>query len=121
MRETCNDDMVETSSDNKHHLTGLNGLRIIAALLLLSGHVSQQYFASWKVSVVPFMPEGALTLFFVLSGFLASYTQYGNVNFSIRKYYRKKILRILPVYYVYIAVVAAVFLLQGKSNEILCG
>ncbi len=110
------------SQKNKNYLTGLNGLRIIAALLILFGHIAQDCYGSWSKQMggESFLPGGGLVLFFVLSGFLASYTLQINPDFSVKNYYKKKVLRILPLYYLYIVFSLIAFSLIGKSSVLLC-
>jgi hypothetical protein len=56
------------------HLSGLNGLRAIAALSVVIGHVFQDTFGNWGISGLH-LPifKGGVTLFFVISGFLITY------------------------------------------------
>ncbi len=56
------------------HLTGLNGLRAIAALSVVIGHTFQYTFGNWGIPVLQ-LPifKGGVTLFFVISGFLITY------------------------------------------------
>ena len=88
------------------HFPGLNGIRAIAAIIVVVFHTDQwsHYFGLpsigfWKTG----MHSYAVVLFFVLSGFLITYllmtekVNYGKVDF--RKFYIRRILRIWPVYY----------------------
>mgnify|MGYP003392353981 FL=1 len=56
------------------HLSGLNGLRAIAAISVVIGHVFQDTFGNWGISGLH-LPifKGGVTLFFVISGFLITY------------------------------------------------
>jgi peptidoglycan/LPS O-acetylase OafA/YrhL len=91
---------------NPIYFPGLNGLRAIAAMIVMIFHTDQfsHYFG-----LVPYgfwrtrMQSYAVILFFVLSGFLITYLlvkekeKEGLVN--IRNFYIRRILRIWPVYY----------------------
>lgn len=111
-------------SSKSIHLPGLNGLRAIAALSVLWGHCMQRDFGNWGISEwkLPFLSDG-VTLFFVISGFLITYLllneqeQSGTV--SIPKFYMRRILRIWPIYYGYLAVVIVVLALCGSISDII--
>lgn len=87
------------------YFPGLNGIRSIAATLVIFMHFNQ--FA-YLFRLSRFYPETSLaniavTMFFVLSGFLITYLlleeklQYGTISLS--KFYIRRILRIWPLYY----------------------
>lgn len=88
------------------YFPGLNGIRAIAAVLVVIFHTDQwsHYFGIesigfWQTE----MHSYAVVLFFVLSGFLITFLllkekeQYGKINYL--KFYTRRILRIWPVYY----------------------
>lgn len=89
------------------HLSGLNGLRAIAALSVMWGHTFQKDFGDWGVEglKLPVVADG-VTLFFVISGFLITYLllheQEQSHTVSIPKFYMRRILRIWPIYYLYL-------------------
>lgn len=95
------------SSEGKFYLPGLLGLRFIAAFAVFFGHLEQA--KEWvKIPAFPFPFSGTMagdgvTLFFVLSGFLITHlllseqTHFGRV--SVSSFYRRRILRIWPLYY----------------------
>ena len=91
------------------HLPGLNGLRAIAALSVLWGHTFQPDFGNWGVEgySLPVVADG-VTLFFVLSGFLITYLlmneQDQDKKVNIPKFYMRRVLRIWPIYFLYMAV-----------------
>jgi len=58
-------------------------------------------------------------VFFVVSGFLAGLRPSSNI--PLKEYYRKKVKRILPLYYFYIVVAIGVFVLMGRSDEVING
>jgi peptidoglycan/LPS O-acetylase OafA/YrhL len=95
---------------SKVYLKGLDGLRGIAALLVVFGHVELLKKANGFKNVSdgggPFflyLGSHAVTFFFVLSGFLITFLllkereKYGTI--SVKKFYIRRILRIWPVYY----------------------
>ena len=91
------------------HLPGLNGLRAIAALSVMWGHTFQSDFGDWGVEGfrLPSVADG-VTLFFVISGFLITYLllheQEQSRTVSIPKFYMRRILRIWPIYYLYLLI-----------------
>jgi peptidoglycan/LPS O-acetylase OafA/YrhL len=96
----------EASSD--HHIPSLDGLRGIAILLVLAYH-----FASFGTNALTNPVAYALTyfgwigvdLFFVLSGFLITgiLLDMRNVESRWRTFYARRVLRILPLYYLFLA------------------
>jgi peptidoglycan/LPS O-acetylase OafA/YrhL len=95
---------------NKTYLKGLDGLRGIAAIMVIFGHV-ELLKKSFSLANIydgggPFflyLGTHAVTFFFVLSGFLITYLlikekEIGN-GISIKNFYLKRVLRIWPVYY----------------------
>jgi peptidoglycan/LPS O-acetylase OafA/YrhL len=93
----------------KVYLPGLNGVRFIAASMVLIHHTEQGKSTvgldNWFSPGHPFVHHGDLgvTLFFVLSGFLISYlllTELGATGtVNVRHFYIRRILRIWPLYY----------------------
>jgi len=91
------------------HLPGLNGIRSIAALIVLFGHIDQM-LPGFGISTfnIPFAPRYGVTLFFVLSGFLITFLllkekeSYSKIQ--ITKFYIRRILRIWPLYFLAILV-----------------
>lgn len=95
----------------KIYFKNLDGIRFIAALLVILHHA--QFFKShFKVDAFSFLNEAfvstgriGVNLFFVLSGFLISYlllseqAQTGTINF--KNFYVRRILRIWPLYLAY--------------------
>lgn len=91
------------------HLPGLNGLRALAALSVLWGHTFQGIFGDWQLNGggwnLPVVYDG-VTLFFVISGFLITYLllneQERSRKISVGKFYMRRILRIWPIYFLYL-------------------
>jgi peptidoglycan/LPS O-acetylase OafA/YrhL len=119
--------MSNTGTHEKVHLKGLNGLRAIAALGVLVGHaiagtkdfnlnpclLGADKFNSPKIY---FFADFSVTIFFALSGFLITYLlllekKSGSINIS--HFYIRRILRIWPLYYLYILLCFAFNFLFG--------
>ncbi|MCX6112642.1 MAG: acyltransferase [Proteobacteria bacterium] len=93
---------------NKIYFPSLNGLRFIAASLVMIYHVEflKVRFGLKNYASVPFFniigPLGVI-LFFVLSGFLITYLLLSEQNktntISIKDFYIRRILRIWPLYF----------------------
>ena len=98
------------------YVKGLNGLRAIAAMVLLWGHIPQDSFAQWEISSLP-LPVCCAYVFFVLSGFLAGYLLKEKI--ILVDYYKKKAKRILPLYYSYILITIIFYLVIGRGNDII--
>ena len=91
------------------HLKGLNGLRAIAAISVLVGHISSTTFCNYNFRL-PVCNVGGygVTLFFVISGFLITYLllleKEKTSDIKIGKFYIRRILRIWPIYYLFILI-----------------
>lgn len=98
------------------HFHGLNGLRAICAIAVVISHIT---LALKDFYVYPYIfgqqangnPQGidlagyGVTIFFVISGFLITYllqaeNQIHPIN--VKKFYLRRILRIWPLYYLYL-------------------
>jgi peptidoglycan/LPS O-acetylase OafA/YrhL len=96
----------------KVYFTSLNGLRFIAAFMVIIHHLEQiklffglpSVFYAWPV--IKIMGELGVTLFFTLSGFLITYLllaekeKYKTID--VKKFYIRRVLRIWPLYYLII-------------------
>jgi peptidoglycan/LPS O-acetylase OafA/YrhL len=99
----------------KTKLPGLNGLRAIAASLVLFTHVFQiagEMGDSWAENFGykhPLLGTEMVNLFFVISGFIITYILYKEKNetgtISLYRFYFKRALRIWPLYFGVIAIV----------------
>ncbi len=107
------------------YFPGLDALRFWAAIVVVIGHIDQfksffrvddkYHHGIFQISL-PFLDEplgglsawDAVTLFFVLSGFLITYlllAELGETNtINVRKFYIRRILRIWPLYYLIIGI-----------------
>ena len=90
----------------------LDGLRAIAALFVIALHVSvyTRYFPGWQGAYIRQLSSG-VTIFFLLSGFLL-YRPFvaarvsGRDRIRIRDYARRRLLRIVPAYWLALTVLA---------------
>lgn len=102
------------------HLPGLNGLRAIAALSVMWGHVFQSTFGDWGFVgfALPVVDDG-VTLFFVISGFLITYLllheKEKTQDVCVSKFYIRRVLRIWPIYYLYLVIALSVTGLWSQS------
>lgn len=116
---------MSASIENKVSLTyfpNLNALRFIAASMVLIGHTEQiKGFHNFKCYFheFPFIFQGghlAVIFFFVLSGFLITHiikTKLSADKFSVSNFYKKRIVRIWPLYY--FIIVLGLFVIPNLS------
>lgn len=105
-------------SNEKVFLPGLNGIRAIAAMAVVISHINNRldYFKLPKGELLDLASYG-VTMFFTLSGFLITYllllemAKTGTID--IKKFYMRRVLRIWPLYYVYLLIV---ILMSGINN-----
>lgn len=91
----------------KIHLPGLNGLRFIAAFLVIIDHTElfKSYLGLptlWATSYSAYLGAFGVSIFFVLSGFLITYLlleEQKEGPIQIKNFYLRRILRIWPLYY----------------------
>jgi len=118
----------------KIYFPNLNGLRFIAALLVIIHHIEQFKSLSnisynWiEIPFVVIIGKLGVVLFFVLSGFLITYLLLSEEDsfktISIRKFYIRRILRIWPLYFLIIILAMFVlpeihfFTLPGFEKEV---
>ncbi len=104
-------------------LPGLNGLRAIAAISVVVAHVTLEKIADFGFpNTFNFaLADYAVTLFFVISGFLITFLllkeQQAFGSIQIRKFYLRRILRIWPLYYFYILLILAFLFITNKTND----
>lgn len=110
-------------SKAKFYFPNLNGLRFIAALMVIFHHI-EQYKKIYNISnywnTMPFIQlfgKLGVDLFFVLSGFLITYImlfeERQNKKILIWDFYKRRILRIWPLYF--LIVLLAFFVLPNSS------
>jgi peptidoglycan/LPS O-acetylase OafA/YrhL len=104
----------------KSNIAALDGVRAIAALLVITVHVSDLVGVPWNVNQNPlatgfaFLGRTGVVLFFVLSGFLLFMPYAKALLFqeewpSMRKFYLRRIFRIWPGYYFTLAAMILLF------------
>jgi peptidoglycan/LPS O-acetylase OafA/YrhL len=105
------------------YFKSFNSLRFIAAALVLLYHskvfLKTDFDYDHPLWHAMFMNGGlAVSFFFVLSGFLITFLLFAEIEktntVSVKKFYLKRILRIWPIYYLYILIVQ--FILPGVFN-----
>jgi len=106
-------------SDRKVYFPNLNGLRSIAAVMVIIHHIEllksvlglENYWSS--VPFIAIMGKLGVVLFFVLSGFLITYLlleeERKYASLDIVAFYMRRVLRIWPLYFV--IVILALFVL----------
>lgn len=105
-------------SENKRYFPNLNGIRCIAALLVVFHHLEQAKHAFgienfYDVTIIKHAGRLGVGLFFVLSGFLITYLlleekgRFGDVD--ARKFYLRRVFRIWPIYFLIIGLSFFVF------------
>ncbi|GJG86380.1 acyltransferase [Gemmatimonadetes bacterium T265] len=90
----------------------LDGLRAVAILLVIAGHVGYYTFGRGRVGELGGL---GVLLFFVLSGYLITgllqREQLATGRIDLRAFYARRALRILPAFWVFMAVVCTLMLL----------
>jgi len=105
-------------SDKKRYFPNLNGVRCIAALLVVFHHLEQAKHAFgidnfYDVTIIKHAGRLGVGLFFVLSGFLITYLlleekgRFGDVD--AKKFYLRRVFRIWPIYFLIIGLSFFVF------------
>lgn len=109
------------------YLPGLNGIRAIAALIVLFSHIwqFQYWFGFSEPAYVPYDAAGlGVTLFFVLSGYLITYLlileKEKSRTVALGKFYIRRILRIWPLYYLILSISIFVVDIGDTSCTMLC-
>jgi peptidoglycan/LPS O-acetylase OafA/YrhL len=118
---------------NKVYFPNLNGLRFVAALLVIVHHIEQfkHLFGLdnyWDNSFIKVIGKLGVVLFFVLSGFLITYLlleeEKETKTIKIKHFYIRRILRIWPLYFLIVLLGFFVlsniqfFYLHGLTKEI---
>lgn len=104
------DNTTSITGSGKIYLPGLNGIRAIAALSVIISHIGiyLNYYGLKSQGGYSLANYG-VTMFFALSGFLITYlllvekAKTGTV--AVKKFYFRRILRIWPLYYLYLILV----------------
>jgi peptidoglycan/LPS O-acetylase OafA/YrhL len=113
------------------YLTGLNGIRAIAAIAVVISHTILNLEKFGLENLLGLNTSGtpktwnlagyAVTMFFALSGFLITYLLLKEkevAQINIQKFYARRILRIWPLYYLYFGICILIyFVFQIKFNN----
>ncbi len=95
-------------NSNKIYFPNLNGIRFIAAFVVIIHHIEQfkkilGYHNNWENPTIQQIGPLGVILFFVLSGFLITYLlleeEKQTQTISIKSFYMRRVLRIWPLYY----------------------
>lgn len=106
-----------------HHVGALDGLRGVAVLMVVASHLRVLHFwpTPWN-SVNNFMAGGfmGVDLFFVLSGFLITSlslaeTKRRNVRGVLRRFYVRRVFRLMPAILVFLTCHAVLALWENTS------
>lgn len=101
------------SKNKSIYFPGLNGIRAIAALVVVISHINNRlpYF-DIKSGPLLTAADYAVTVFFTLSGFLITYLLLAELSekkkIDVRKFYVRRILRIWPLYFLYLLLTMAI-------------
>lgn len=106
----------------KIHLKNLDGIRAMAATMVIFSHLPVGHTFSNHIiqSFWSLLKNGGygVHIFFVLSGFLITRLILADTNFSLKKFYLKRIYRIWPLYYLVLAVNFLVVLpILNQNNQ----
>jgi len=99
---------------NYRRLPCLDGLRCLSVLLVLISHSTDVRHPAWLDTIAKWIPPGTtgVQAFFVLSGFLITFLllkeklKHGNV--SLKLFYVRRALRILPAYVAFLIVIGII-------------
>ncbi|MCH4090249.1 acyltransferase family protein [Acetobacter sp.] len=106
----------ENKSRKVNHIQALDGLRGLAAFMVVYGHMSASDF-SMNTGVLFAVGNYGVLLFFVLSGFLMGYIYIGKefTLKSVRAYLVARVARIVPLYY--ITILSSFFAFEMCSHD----
>ena len=108
----------------KQHIKNLDTFRAIAAIVVMIGHIELFRQNNWGGSLFNMVPSGhtAVMMFFVISGFLITFLlakekeKYGTI--SLKDFYLRRVLRILPLYYLILLGSSLFFVATPKFSTI---
>lgn len=106
------------NANTKNYSIIFDYLRVFAMLGVLAVHFAQAFPFSGYVSLIMWQGACGVQIFFVISAYLAC-SFFVNKNASIKTYYKKRALRILPTYYAAIVAVMVyiTFLTPGYKTD----
>lgn len=109
------------TKSTKIYFRNLDSIRFFAALMVFLEHVKNGIFWSLKIQLHGWgkfiwnICDGGIgvSIFFVLSGFLITYLILSEIkltgDFSLKKFYIRRVLRIWPLYFMVVAIVFLLF------------
>ena len=108
------------TKDSKPHYALLDGLRGVAALLVVWYHVFEGFQFAGNKPVIDFINHGylAVDFFFILSGFVVGYA-YDNrwgKTLTLGGFFRRRLIRLQPMVCMGAVIGAASFLLSGMER-----
>ncbi|WP_302423774.1 acyltransferase [uncultured Prevotella sp.] len=108
------------TKDSKPHYALLDGLRGVAALLVVWYHVFEGFQFAGNKPVIDFINHGylAVDFFFILSGFVVGYA-YDNrwgKTLTLGGFFRRRLIRLQPMVCMGAVIGAASFLLSGMEG-----
>lgn len=109
-----------TFSDSKPHYALLDGLRGVAALLVVWYHVFEGFQFAGNKPIIDFINHGylAVDFFFILSGFVIGYAyddRWGK-SLTMGGFFRRRLIRLHPMVVMGAMVAAVSFLLTGMER-----
>ena len=113
----------KTAAISQARIPSLDGLRAVSIFMVLFAHATNTVnFPAWLIHRPSAFLVGTLgvRVFFVISGFLITTLLLKELNkngkISLGQFYRRRALRILPVYYFYILTVLVIFGVLGLAH-----
>ena len=99
---------------NSRYIPSLDGLRAVSIFLVVISHISIGIYHVYGANFSPtqcigltlfFVGHLCVLVFFIISGFLITTLIIKDEKFSLRRFYIRRVLRIIPPYYFYILVI----------------
>lgn len=110
--------MSRAFSDTKPHYEILDALRGVAALMVVWYHICEGYSFAGQAPIIQGLNHGylAVDFFFILSGFVLSYAydDRWEKDFTVKKFFRRRLIRLHPMVIMGALIGAAAFLVQGS-------
>ena len=108
------------TKDSKPHYALLDGLRGVAALLVVWYHIFEGFQFAGNKPVIDFINHGylAVDFFFILSGFVVGYA-YDNrwgKTLTLGGFFRRRLIRLQPMVIMGAVIGAASFLISGMER-----